>query len=238
MMDIKCAIVDDEPFARKGIAAYIDKISFLKLTAECEDAIELSEYLSTEHVDLIFLDIEMPELSGLDFIATLSSPPKIIIVSAYEKYALRGYELEVVDYLLKPVPFGRFLKAAHRAHEIITTAHAHSLNISKKAQEEHIFIKVDKKLKKVMLQDILFIQSMGNYVIVHTLHSQDITYCTLQQMFSLLPKHPFISCHRSYIVNMNNISAIEGNQIQVGSYKIPIARNLKDEVMTLILRHQ
>ncbi|MEN5231654.1 LytTR family DNA-binding domain-containing protein [Sphingobacterium faecium] len=238
MMEIKCVIVDDEPFARKGIAAYIEKISFLKLTAECEDAIELSEYLGTEHVDLLFLDIEMPELSGLDFITTWSSPPKIIIVSAYEKYALRGYELEVVDYLLKPVPFARFLKAAHRAHDIIATAHAYSSNVQTKGQEEHIFIKVDKKLKKLFLHHILFIQSIGNYVVIHTIDSQEITYCTLQQMLSLLPKHTFITCHRSYIVNMNNISVIEGNQMQVGHYKIPIARNLKDEVMSQILRHQ
>lgn len=235
MTEIRCAIVDDEPFARKGIAAYIEKINFLKLMVECEDAIELSEYLRVENVDLIFLDIEMPELSGLDFIATLNNPPKIIIVSAYEKYALRGYELEVVDYLLKPVSFDRFFKASHRAFDIMQQNFTDSLFNTRDVQSEHIFIKVDKRLKKILLHEILFVQSMGNYVIIQTFNAQEITYCTLMQMKSMLPNHIFITCHRSYIVNKNNITIIEGNQLQLGNYKVPIARNLKDEVLAFIL---
>ncbi|APU96351.1 DNA-binding response regulator [Sphingobacterium sp. B29] len=234
MREIRCAIVDDEPFARKGIASYIEKIDFLKLVAECEDAIELSQYLRLHPLDLIFLDIEMPEISGLDYIASLSNPPKIIVVSAYEKYALRGYELDVVDYLLKPVPFERFFKAANRAFDVLSSA-APSAGLLATSSDAHIFLKVDKQLKKIFLHDILFVQSMGNYVIVQTIDSQEVTYCSLQQMMSTLPVHQFIPCHRSYLVNRNRIAIIEGNQLHVGEYKIPIARNLREDVMTSIL---
>lgn len=234
MREIRCAIVDDEPFARKGIASYIEKIDFLKLVAECEDAIELSQYLRLHPLDLIFLDIEMPEISGLDYIASLSNPPKIIVVSAYEKYALRGYELDVVDYLLKPVPFERFFKAANRAFDVLSSA-APSAGLLATSSDAHIFLKVDKQLKKIFLHDTLFVQSMGNYVIVQTIDSQEVTYCSLQQMMSTLPAHQFIPCHRSYLVNRNRIAIIEGNQLHVGEYKIPIARNLREDVMTSIL---
>lgn len=234
MMEIKCALVDDEPFARKGIASYIEKIDFLKLVVECEDAIELSQYLRAHPIDLIFLDIEMPEISGLDYIASLSNPPKIIVVSAYEKYALRGYELEIVDYLLKPVSFERFFKAANRAFDMLSIPAARTGTLTN-IQEEHIFIKVDKLLKKVFVQDILFVQSMGNYVVVQTTRSREVTYCTLQQMMSSLPGHRFIACHRSYLVNKSRIAVIEGNQLHIGDYKIPIARNLRDEVLASIL---
>ncbi|MGJ1513737.1 LytR/AlgR family response regulator transcription factor [Sphingobacterium siyangense] len=234
MREIRCAIVDDEPFARKGIASYIEKIDFLKLVAECEDAIELSQYLRLHPLDLIFLDIEMPEISGLDYIASLSNPPKIIVVSAYEKYALRGYELDVVDYLLKPVPFERFFRAANRAFDVLSSA-APSAGLLATSPDAHIFLKVDKQLKKIFLHDILFVQSMGNYVILQTIDSQEVTYCSLQQMMSTLPVHQFIACHRSYLVNRNRIAIIEGNQLHVGEYKIPIARNLKEDVMTSIL---
>ncbi|MDQ1151817.1 two-component system LytT family response regulator [Sphingobacterium zeae] len=234
MMEIKCAILDDEPFARKGIASYIAKIDFLKLVVECEDAIELSQYLRLHPLDLIFLDIEMPEISGLDYIASLSNPPKIIVVSAYEKYALRGYELEVVDYLLKPVPFERFFKAANRAFDVLCNT-APSAGVLANPQEAHIFLKVDKQLKKIFIQDILFVQSMGNYVVVHTSGTREVTYCSLQQMISMLPAQHFIACHRSYLVNKSKIAIIEGNQLHVGEYKIPIARNLRDDVMAAIL---
>ncbi|MDR0262525.1 MAG: response regulator [Sphingobacterium sp.] len=234
MREIRCAIVDDEPFARKGIASYIEKIDFLKLVAECEDAIELSQYLRLHPLDLIFLDIEMPEISGLDYIASLSNPPKIIVVSAYEKYALRGYELDVVDYLLKPVPFERFFKAANRAFDVLSSG-APSAGLLAASPDAHIFLKVDKQLKKIFLHDILFVQSMGNYVIVQTIDSQEVTYCSLQQMMSTLPAQHFIACHRSYLVNRNRIAIIEGNQLHIGDYRIPIARNLREDVMASIL---
>ncbi|WP_324755422.1 LytR/AlgR family response regulator transcription factor [Sphingobacterium thalpophilum] len=233
-MEIKCAIVDDEPFARKGLASYIEKISFLKLVVECEDVMALHEYLRQHPIDLLFLDIEMPEMSGLDYVATLKNPPKVIVVSAYEQYALRGYELEIVDYLLKPVSFERFFKAANRAGESLGFA---SLTIGGQhsVQEQHIFVKVDKKLKKIQYNDLLFIHSLGNYIVIQTTYSQEIIYSTLQQMITMLPSNLFISCHRSYIINKQKVTMIEGNQLQIANHKVPIARNLKDEVLRLII---
>lgn len=235
MEQLRCVVVDDEPFARKGIVAYVEKIDFLRLVGECEDAMSLNQLLRKEEIDVIFLDIEMPEITGLDFIATLSNPPKIIIISAYEKYALRGYELEVIDYLLKPVSFDRFFKAANRAFDTMQLANSAASTIVKAVADDHIFVKVDKQLKKVYFNDILFVQAMGNYSLVQTVHGQEITYSSLQQLAAQLPSDSFISSHRSYMVNRTKVDAIEGNQLLIASYKLPIARNLKEPVLAAIL---
>lgn len=222
-MEIRCIITDDEPVARKGLKSYIEKVDFLSLQGECETAFELNTMLKNTQADVIFLDIEMPELTGIEYLATIAHPPKVIIVSAYEQYALKGYELEVFDYLLKPVSFNRFLKSVNRLHDHLGKEH-------KPVTTDHIFIKTDKKTKKVLLKDILFIESMENYVVIHTHTSKEIVYCTLKMMEDNLPQGQFVQVHRSYIVNTAFIEAIEGNQLEVGTHKIPIARNLKDSI--------
>ena len=229
-MKIKCIITDDEPMARKGLRGYIEKIDFLTLVGECEDAIQLNTMLKTEQVDLIFLDIEMPEMTGLELLSNLTNPPKVIIVSAYEQYALQGYEFDVVDYLLKPVSFDRFLKSANRIHELLQT--------EQKEDNDYIFVKSDKQLKKILLRDILFIESMENYVIIQTVSSKEIVYTTLKQLHDSLPQDIFLQTHRSYIVNINQVNAIDGNQLNVSSYKVPVARNLRDNIFNLILNNR
>lgn len=203
-MKIKCIITDDEPVARKGLRGYIEKIDFLTLTGECEDAIQLNTLLKTQQVDLIFLDIEMPEMTGLELLSNLTNPPKVIIVSAYEQYALKGYEFEVVDYLLKPVSFDRFLKSANRIHDLLQT--------EQKDADDYIFVKSDKQLKKILFRDILFIESMENYVIIQTVSSKEIVYTTLKQIYESLPQDIFQQTHRSYIVNIDQVNAIDGNR--------------------------
>ena len=198
-MKIKCIITDDEPVARKGLRGYIEKIDFLTLTGECEDAIQLNTLLKTQQVDLIFLDIEMPEMTGLELLSNLTNPPKVIIVSAYEQYALKGYEFEVVDYLLKPVSFDRFLKSANRIHDLLQT--------EQKDADDYIFVKSDKQLKKILFRDILFIESMENYVIIQTVSSKEIVYTTLKQIHESLPQDIFQQTHRSYIVNIDQVNA-------------------------------
>ncbi|OMP76766.1 LytTR family DNA-binding domain-containing protein [[Flexibacter] sp. ATCC 35208] len=220
-MEIKCIITDDEPVARKGLKSYIEKVPFLSLQAECESSFELNTILKNSQPDVVFLDIEMPELSGIEYLSTITHPPKIIIVSAYEQYALQGYELEVFDYLLKPVSFNRFLKSVNRLHDQL---------VKTQTATDHIFIKTDKKTKKVLLKDILFIEGKENYIMIYTHNSKEIVYCTLRMMEDNLPQGQFVSIHRSYIVNIAYIEAIEGNQLEVGSYKIPIARNLKENI--------
>lgn len=229
-MKIKCIITDDEPVARKGLRGYIEKIDFLTLTGECEDAIQLNTLLKTQQVDLIFLDIEMPEMTGLELLSNLTNPPKVIIVSAYEQYALKGYEFEVVDYLLKPVSFDRFLKSANRIHDLLQT--------EQKDADDYIFVKSDKLLKKILFRDILFIESMENYVIIQTVSSKEIVYTTLKQIHESLPQDIFQQTHRSYIVNIDQVNAIDGNLLNVNSHKIPVARNLRDNVFNLILNNR
>lgn len=229
-MKIKCIITDDEPMARKGLRGYIEKIDFLTLVGECEDAIQLNTMLKNQQVDLIFLDIEMPEMTGLELLSNITNPPKVIIVSAYEQYALKGYEFEVVDYLLKPVSFDRFLKSANRIHALLQT--------EQKEADDYIFVKSDKQLKKILFKDILFIESMENYVIIQTVSSKEIVYTTLKQIHESLPQDIFQQTHRSYIVNINQVNAIDGNLLNVNSYKIPVARNLKDNIFNLILNNR
>lgn len=229
-MKIECIITDDEPVARKGLRGYIEKIDFLTLIGECEDAIQLNTMLQINGVDLVFLDIEMPEMTGFELLSNLTNPPKVIIVSAYEQYALKGYEFDVVDYLLKPVSFDRFLKAVNRVHDLFQT--------EQKESHDYIFVKSDKQLKKILFKDILFIESMENYVVIQTISSKEIVYTTLKQLYESLPQDIFQQTHRSYIVNIKKVTAIDGNQLIIGPYKISVARNLKDYIFSLILNNR
>ena len=229
-MKIKCILTDDEPLARKGLRGYIEKIDFLTLIGECEDAIQLNTMLKSEQVDLIFLDIEMPEMTGLELLSNLTNPPKVIIVSAYEQYALKGYEFEVVDYLLKPVSFNRFLKSVNRVHSL--------LQREQKEDNNYIFVKSDKQLKRILLRDILFIESLENYVVIQTASSKEVVYTTLKQIYDSLPQDIFQQTHRSYIVNLKKVTAIDGNQLSITPYKIPVARNFRDNIFNLILNNR
>lgn len=227
-MKIKCIITDDEPLARKGLKSYIEKIDFLSLEAECEDAIQLNSMLKTLQPDLVFLDIEMPEITGIELLSNIVNPPKVIIVSAYEQYALKGYELNVIDYLLKPVSFERFLKSVNRVHDIIKKEAAGN-------QEKYIFVKSDKLLKKINLKDILFIESLENYVIIHTVSSKEIVYTTLKHIQESLSGENFIQVHRSYVINPYYVKSIEGNLVNIGTAKVPISRNLKEHVLNILI---
>jgi DNA-binding LytR/AlgR family response regulator len=229
-MKIRCIITDDEPMARKGLRGYIEKIDFLTLIGESEDAIQLNTILKNQQVDLIFLDIEMPEMSGLELLSNLIKPPIVIIVSAYEQYALKGYEFDVIDYLLKPVSFDRFLKSVNRVYDLLQS--------EQKEDNNYIFVKSDKQLKKIMLKDILFIESMVNYVIIQTVSSKEVVYTTLKQLYESLPQDNFQQVHRSFIVNTDRVNAIDGNQLNVDSYNIPVARNFRDEIYKLILNNR
>ena len=230
-MKIKCIVTDDEPIARKGICGYIEKIDYLILVGECEDALQLNNLLKTQQSDLLFLDIEMPYLSGLDLLSSIQNPPKVIITSAYEKYALKGYELDVVDYLLKPISFERFMKSVDKVYHLLEKE-------SGKNTDEYIFVKSGKQLKKIFLEDILFVESMENYINVFTASSKEIVHSTLKLFLESLPENHFLQVHRSYVVNTQHIQSIEGNILHIGSYEIPIARNLREQVFNIILNNR
>lgn len=229
-MRIKCIITDDEPIARKGLRSYINNFPFLTLIGECEDAIQLNTMLKTVQADLIFLDIEMPYLSGLDLLSSIKNPPKVIIVSAYEQYALKGYELDVVDYLLKPVTPERFAKAINKVYNLFETE-------SKDDKSNYIFVKSHKQLKKILLKDILFIESMENYVTIYTTSSKEVVYSTLKQMSDSLPDEIFLQVHRSYIINIENVQTIDGNQLNIETYRIPIARNFRSKTISNLVNN-
>lgn len=229
-MKIKCIITDDEPVAREGLQSYVEKVDFLALTGVCEDAIQLNTLLKTEQPDLLFLDIEMPYLSGLDLLATLSNPPKVIITSAYEQYALKGYELDVTDYLLKPISFERFLKAVNKVHDLL-------LKETAPAAEEFLFVKSDKQMKKVFLKDILFIEGLENYICIYTASDKILVHSTMKNIYNSLPESDFIQTHRSFIVNIHHVSLIEGNILNIAGHEIPVARNYRETVFTRIIKN-
>lgn len=230
MRKLTCVITDDEPMACEGLRSYVEKVDFLVLRGVCEDALQLNTLLKTERPDLLLLDIEMPYLSGLELLATLADPPKVIITSAYEQYALKGYELEVTDYLLKPISFERFLKAVNRVHAL---AEAESRPLL--PEEDFVFVKCDKQMVKIFLSEILLVEGLENYVVVYTAQRKWVVHSTLKRIMESLPDDRFLQTHRSYVVNRQAVSRVEGNRLVVGEHKVPIARNLREEVLRRIL---
>lgn len=234
-MKINCIIIDDEPLARKGLKEYIADIEFLHLIGEFDNPLKATELISRGEVQLIFLDIQMPKITGIDFFKTLTKAPPVIFSTAYPQYALEGFELNALDYLVKPVSFDRFFKAALKAKEYyeireknITEANNHSPN--------YFFIKADNKLVKLLFGDILFVEALQNYVVIHTKDKKYITYLTFKSVEEYLPADKFIKTHKSFIVAAEKIESIEGNTIRIGVHDIPISRNLKEEVMENLLK--
>ncbi len=229
---IRCVITDDEPFARKGLQGYTAQVGFLELKGVCENAIELNSLIRQEPVDLLFLDIEMPYITGLEFLKSLSNPPKVIFTTAYEKYALQGFELEVLDYLLKPISFERFLRAANKAFDYFQSQQ------SAQAGGDYIFVKSDNKLEKINFPDILFIEALENYVAIHTKEKKVIAHLTLKMLQEKLPAQQFIQPHKSFIISIDKIDAIEGNVLHSGKFQIPISKYQKEEVMEKIVNNK
>jgi len=229
-MKISCIITDDEPVARKGLQGYIEKIDFLQLNGLCEDALQLNTMLKQQPVDLVFLDIEMPYLNGIDFLKTAVNPPKVIFTTAYERYAIKGYEMDVLDYLLKPISFDRFLKAANKAHDYFQP--------KQNTEEQYMFIKTDNKLEKVIFDEILFIEAMENYAGIYFPDKKLVTHATLKSLQEKLPSSKFIQPHKSYLVNVNSIRSIEGNILHIGNYQVPMSKYQKEEVMEKIVNNR
>ena len=226
---IKCIITDDEPFARKGLQGYIGQIDFLDLKGVCENAVELNSLLKKEPVDLLFLDIEMPYLTGIEFLKQLPAPPRVIFTTAYEKYALQGFELEVLDYLLKPISFDRFLRAANKAFDYFR------LQQSPSVTNDYIFVKADSKLEKIAFADILFAEALENYVAIYTREKKIITHLTLKMLQEKLPSTAFVQPHKSYLIAIDKIGSIEGNMLHIAQYTVPISKYQKEEIMEKIV---
>lgn len=233
-MNIRCIIIDDEPLARKGLKEYIADTDFLSLEGEFENPLKASDMISRGEVQLLFLDIQMPKINGLDFFKTLQHPPPVIFTTAYPQYALDGFELNALDYLVKPISFDRFLKAALKAKEYYEVREKNVNEAS--AAADHFFIKADGRLVKIIFDDILFAEALQNYVVVQTKDKKYITYLTFKSVEDYLPSNLFVKTHKSYLVAASKIDSIEANDIRIGSHHIPISRNLKDEVMERLLK--
>ena len=227
-MKIRTIIVEDEPLAREGLKSYIREIDSLELCAVCENALDANEVLKEEKPDLMFLDIQMPKITGIDFLKSLQSPPMVILTTAYPNYALQGFELDVVDYLVKPYPFDRFLKAVNKAKDLY---HLKQHPKEYPSTKDAIFLKVDNVLKRVILNDIIYIEGMENYVALHTKEGRMITLMTMKSMEETLPTENFLRVHKTYIISKNHVKGIEGNEIDMGKVKIPMSRNRRNEII-------
>ncbi|MCW3091998.1 MAG: DNA-binding response regulator [Ferruginibacter sp.] len=233
-MLIHCIIIDDEPLARKGLREYIEDVEFLHLTGEFDNPLQATELLGTGAVDLIFLDIQMPKITGLEFIKTIKHPPPVIFTTAYPHYALEGFEVNAMDYLVKPVSFDRFLKAALKAKDYHASK---AKNVAETAGgSDFFFIKSDNKLVKIQLDDVLFAEGLQNYVCIHTIQKKYITYLTFKAMEAYLPEDRFLKVHKSYIIAASKVESIDGNEVWVGGQHLPISRNLKEEVLDKLLK--
>lgn len=231
--DMNCIIVDDEPLARKGIENLISEIPFLNLVGSAANSLQAMKALEENKVDLMFLDVQMPKMTGIEFLRTLKHPPITIITTAYQNYALEGYELDVTDYLIKPISLERFTKAVNKARDFfhLRTAKTGKLKVA----EDYFFIKCGTRYEKVLFDEILFVEALQNYVVIQAQTKRFITYLTFKGVEEYLPSPQFIRVQKSYIVSVRKIDKIEGSEIKIGTYSIPISRQNKDEVMNAIL---
>jgi len=234
-MKLKCVILDDEPLARECIEGYAAKIDFLEVTAVGANPAEVASTLDRQKIDILFLDIQMPVINGLDLLKVLKDPPMVIITTAYPQFALEGFQLDVLDYLVKPVTFERFFKAVNKARDY----HALQGNVinaaSLSTSEDYFFVKCTNKFERIYFNDILYIQGMQNYVTIFTTKGKYITHLTLKVVEDNLSAKDFIRVHKSYIVAISRIEAVENNDLIIHSARIPISRNYRDGVLEVVL---
>lgn len=225
---MKTLIIDDEPLAREGLAEYVKQIAFLELYGLCESPMEAIGPLASGEVDLMLLDIQMPGITGLDFLKSLENPPITIFTTAYPSYALEGYQLDVLDYLVKPITFQRFLKAANKA--LKQWQLEQSVPRRDRPEEDHFFIKVESQYEKIRYEDILFVEALQNYVCLYTSQRRYTTLLTMKSVEEALPNAQFMRVHRSYIVALDKIDTLKGYELLVGKHKVPVSRSQREAV--------
>jgi len=224
---IRCVIIDDEPAAREILTSYVNKVSSLELVETFSSSLTAREYLKQNSADLLLLDIEMPHLTGIELLKSLSNPPEVIFTTAYSNYALEGYELSVIDYLLKPISMERFLKAIDKAEQKLE---------KNRGQDNWLKVKADGRIYQLSYEEILFAESMGDYVTIYT-HEKKITYYqTMKSLMEMLSASLFSRVHKSYMVRLSAIEYLEGNQIKIGDHTIPIGKTFKEDFLNSYMR--
>jgi DNA-binding LytR/AlgR family response regulator len=239
MNKFSCIIVDDETLARELLVDHCQKIPDLEIKALCSNAIAAKTALEQFTPDILFLDIQMPDLSGFELLRILKKQPATIITTAFSEYAIEGYELDVLDYLLKPIEFDRFFKAVSKAIEWLkrgnetqlTDTNLALINSSLEVKENSFFVKSDYKTVKVVYDEILYIEALQKYVRIHTVHQRIVTMMSMSSLEELLPKAGFLRIHRSYIANLKKIDSIEGNTIHIGKYQLPVSKGQKEDLL-------
>jgi DNA-binding LytR/AlgR family response regulator len=229
---LNCIIIDDEPIARKLLQEYIEETDFLALTATAENPLKAAGLINSLAIDLIFLDINMPKMNGMDFLRSSPILPMVIMTTAYGQYALDGFEMAVVDYLVKPFSLERFLNATQKALELKTLR---SKPAAEKTGPHYFYVKCDGKIERVNYADLLYVEAMANYITLYTVKGKLVVYLTIKGILESLPKDKFIQVHKSHIVNTDKINAIEGNMLHIGDQKISIGMNFQETVMNRLL---
>jgi len=238
-MKTKCIIVDDEPLARELMRNHVEKLDNFEIVAECADAMKAMEALRKFQVDLMFMDIQMPQITGIDFLRTLKNPPQVIITTAYREYAIEGFDLDVLDYLLKPITFERFLKAVNKYFLVSqkTINAAHPVVNGNQHSEAFIYVKENKRIVKLLLNEILYIEGLSEYVKIYTDDKKIVTKTSMTSMEEKLSDSDFVRIHKSYIVSLPKIEAFTSSSIEVSGKELPIGRSFKNKVMgTLQIR--
>ena len=235
-MKIKCIVIDDEPMACKGMQEYIGQVDFLELEGIFEGALQANTFLNDHSIDLIFLDIEMPRLSGIEFIRSLKNVPSIIFATAYPEYALEGYELNVADYLVKPIAFPRFLKAVNKVKDQLSSKQSGKPAVTE--DTDYFFVKENGKYTKVFYGEVLFAEALQHYVAIHLNSRKLLSYMPLALLESKLPATLFMKVHKSYIVSLQKINAVEGNTVLIQSARIPVSRNTKESLMQKLMENK
>jgi DNA-binding LytR/AlgR family response regulator len=237
MKKYTCIVVDDETLARELLMAHIAKMPHLAIVATCANAIETKLALEKHQPDILFLDIQMPHLTGIDLLRMLKKSPATILTTAYSEYALEGYELDVIDYLLKPIEFERFFKAVSKAIEWLDRGYdltTHSITTPAEPQNNYFFVKSDYKMVKVVFNEILFIEALQKYVRIYTTTTRIITLMSMSQLEETLPTGQFVRIHRSYIVNLDKIDSIEGNIVRIAKHELPISKGQRETFLDWI----
>jgi len=227
---IRCLVIEDEPLAQNILKKYIDDLPSLELVAVCNDALEAQGIVASQNIQLLFLDINLPKLSGLNFLKTLPQPPLVIFTTAYPEFAVEGFDLNAIDYLLKPFSFERFLKAVNKVHG--KGMQQPNPLTEEKNTNEFIFLKADKKVYKIDLDDIIYAEATGDYVKVITEDEQYVVNITLKKLLEQLPPVGFLRVHKSYLISADKIKFFEGNYIKVGHTNIPIGAAYREEIFT------
>lgn len=245
MEKTKCIIIDDEPIARQYLSDYVNKMPQLELIAAFDRATDAYELIETTDIGIVFLDIHMPGLTGIEFIRTLQRKPEIILTTAYSEYALQGYELEVTDYLLKPISFERFARAVEKAVRhlssknrsngpIVSESTKTAIPVNEPILRDYMFVKSGYKSVKVNISEILYVEGMKEYVLIYTKEKKYIKLDRMKNVENVLKKHDFLRIHKSYIVSLKKIDAVFGNTVEINGAKLPVGRNFKDELNKIL----